>query len=45
MLKKRKPSVPAAETRVVSEVEQMLKKLKKEMEEDRKNRYFEVEEE
>ena len=45
MPRKRKPSEAATESRVISEVEQVLRKLTKEMEEDKKNKFFKVEEE
>ncbi len=45
MPRKRKSSAAAPESRVISEFEQMLNKLKKEMEEDKKNSFFKVEEE
>lgn len=44
MVKKPKPSDPPLEEKVVSEVEQMIRKLKKEMEEDKKNRLYKIEE-
>lgn len=44
MVKKPKHSDPPLEEKVVSEVEQMIRKLKKEMEEDKKNRFYKVEE-
>ena len=44
MVKKPKHSDPPSEEKVVSEVEQMIKKLKKEMEEDKKNKFYKVEE-
>ncbi len=44
MVRKPKPSEGSMEEKVVSEVEQMIRKLKKEMEVDQKNKYYKVEE-
>ncbi|MBI5555114.1 MAG: hypothetical protein HY920_04610 [Elusimicrobia bacterium] len=44
MVKKPKRSDSLLEEKVVSEVEQMIRKLKKEMAEDKKNRFYKVEE-
>ena len=44
MVKKPKYSDSPLEEKVVSEVEQMIRKLKKEMKEDKKNKFYKVEE-
>ncbi|MDD5259922.1 MAG: hypothetical protein PHD29_08135 [bacterium] len=44
MVRKPKTSDVPTEEKVVSEVEQMIRKLKKEMEVDQKNKYYKVEE-
>jgi hypothetical protein len=44
MVRKPKTSEVPMEEKVVSEVEEMIKKLKKEMEKEKKDRFYRVEE-
>ncbi|MDD5131382.1 MAG: hypothetical protein PHH44_01850 [bacterium] len=44
MIRKPKTSEIPMEEKVVSEVEQMIRKLKKEMEREKKDRFYKVEE-